>query len=288
MRWQAAAALILTTSCAVPDASGPALDGPGGARLVLPAGQSLPGDARFVLSNGTQPPLPRELVALSSCYTVEPQRVLAGLDLQVTIPSDAPGAELYASDGESWARVASTVSGGLLRATVRSASHLLVASQRPQVWHEVAAPRGSLESFAVSGRRLLATSSAVGPVVSDDEGETWVPRPAEAAPARPEPSPLAKLTPDRAAALGDQTKSWAVYALATEPGRLIATLDDGSVRFSDDAGATWRDYSGGLPAQAGGHDTVLGSDGSRLFVSRGGRTFVARAPVTVIRPGAKM
>lgn len=277
MRSHTAAALILMTAClSAADPSGLAIDGPGGAQVFLPVGQSLPKGARLVLSSGAEPPLPRDLVARSSPFTLEPRGAFEGLDLIVSIPTDALSAELYISDGATWARVSSQVSGGLLRATVRSTSHLVVASTRAMVWHEVRAPRGGLSSFVFSGHRIYAMSSAQGAVVSDDEGETWVALAAEEKPPLLEASALPRLDPARTAALGPFGRRGEISALAGAGARLYVALEDGSVRFSDDAGGTWRDYSGGLPADPG--PPVLASDGSTLFASMGGRTYKARAP----------
>jgi hypothetical protein len=279
MQTHTAVALLLMSSCiSGADLTGPVLDGPGGAQLALPAGQTLPKGTRLVASLGTEPRLPRDLMARSISWTIEPYRALAGFELLVSIPISTPGAELYVSDGDGWARVSSTVSQGLLRATVHTSGHLVVASLRPMVWHEVDAPRGGLTSFVFSGARIYASDSAQATLVSVDEGESWTALSAgEARPATGAGS-LSKLDPERADSLGVLVRHGALYGHAATSGRLFAILDDGSVRYSDDAGASWTDFSGGLPSDIDPRNTVLASDGVRLFASTGGRTFKARAP----------
>lgn len=277
MRSYAAAVLILSTSClSAVDPTGPALEGPGGAKLFLPVGESMPAGARLVLSSGAEPPLPRDLIARSSSFTIEPPGVLDRLELRISIPADSPLAELYVSEGDGWSRVSSTISSGTLRATVRSASHLIVANTRTMAWHEVRAPRGGLSSFVFSDHRIFAMSSAQGAVVSDDEGETWRPLDARQPAPQQKAASLSRHEGDHHASPGPLERSGELYVLGGGGGRLYSALSDGSVRYSDDGGATWHDYSGGLPAESG--PPLLASDGSRLFASIGGRTFKARAP----------
>ncbi len=262
-------AAVCLSGCA--NQSRPGVGAPGGARISSAANRPLPEGTRLVQEARIEPALPHDLLALSPSYTVEPRAAVQGLDLEVDIPTNEAGAEIYVSNGEAWARVATVASGGALRGLLRDAHAFIVARTRPLVWHEVTAPAGGLTSFAFTGTRIFAVSATLGPVVSTDQGETWTQvSKGEALPRQVSVSPAIHDT-------GETSGNAQIMAIASGGERLFAALDDGTVRFSEDQGASWHDYSGGLPTGAGGL-TVLAANGSVVFASRGGRTFKARAP----------
>ncbi|MBS2022620.1 MAG: exo-alpha-sialidase [Deltaproteobacteria bacterium] len=262
-------AAVCLSGCA--DRARPGVGAPGGARISSVANRPLPEGTRLVEEARIEPALPHDLLALSPSYRVEQRAAIQGLDLEVVLPTYEAGAEIYASNGEAWSRVATVASGGALRGALRDAHAVIVARTRPLVWHEVTAPAGGRTSFAFTGRRIFAVSTTLGPVVSTDQGETWAPvSKNDSLPRQVGVTPVIREAPEGSS--GAQ-----IMALASGGERLFAALDDGTVRFSEDQGASWHDYSGGLPTGAGGL-TVLAANGSVVFASRGGRTFKARAP----------
>jgi hypothetical protein len=266
--------LILLCACARSGAPSPDSPAPGGALLLFAPNASPPNGTRLVLTNATEPPLPQDLVALSGTYALEPRGAALTSEFEVGIPYSGENAELYASDGGAWSRVDSIANDGLLRARLRSVIFLVAARTRPLVWHEVEAPRGGLSSFAFVGHTIYAVSAGLGPMVSVDGGETF--RPLDKAEHAPKSADTAfgRWDPDHAFAL---PHGGTICAFAAAGSRLFAALDDGTVRFTEDQGATWQDYSGGLPLGPQTRATALASDGANVFASIAGRTFKARA-----------
>lgn len=267
--------LLLAASCSRSPVPRSALQGPGGAVLIFPPDAAPPRGTRLVLADGDEPQLPHDLVALSGTYALEPRGAALTSEVEVGIPFSGPEADLYASDGGAWARVDSVALQGLLRARLHQVIFLVAARTRPLVWHEVEAPRGGLSSFAFAGRYIYAVSVSQGPVVSSDGGESWRPLGREETlPQKPREARYGGWDPDRAFAA---PRGGTICAFAAAGDRLFAALDDGTVRFSEDQGGTWHDFSGGLPAGPSLRATALASDGSTVFASIAGRTFKAHA-----------